>query len=92
MSILVKNTMAERVYHIANKLNLPISTVERIIKAYHEDLIASVVRGEDIGIDRIFSVHVLRNYSTGEIIARGSVSPVLRKYLENTDSLAYKKD
>lgn len=78
MSVKVKRKLGERVLKLSNKLGLPRTTVEQVIKGYLEDLMVSAQNGEDIVIDGIMSIKLLRNSETGNITARGRVSPAFK--------------
>ena len=80
----VKKTLRRRIWLIANDLNIPQVTVENVIRKYLESLADSVISGEDIVIDNIMSIKVIRN-TDGSLTARGRVSPSLRERLNNKE-------
>jgi hypothetical protein len=85
MSVYLRQTTAQRVYKIAKQLNIPQTTVESIIKAYHNDLKESVGRGEEILFEGIFRINMYQGYDN--VVARGSVSSALREKLRGVKTL-----
>jgi ribosomal protein L22 len=83
MGVKFKRTLGNRAYNIAQELNIPIVTAERVIKAYLNSLIESAQNGEDIVIDNIISIKLLKD-SNGEVKARGRVSPAFKSRLNNS--------
>jgi len=86
MGIKTKKNLGERVYVISERLKIPRITVERVIKEYLNGLVESALNQEDIVIDNIMSIKLLQRGDTGEIIARGRVSPSLRSKLSAESS------
>jgi len=78
----VKRALGSRVYEIAERLKIPKVTVESVIREYIRSLEVSAISGEDIVIDNIVSVKILRNVASGEIVARGRVSASLKTKLK----------
>lgn len=85
MSVRLRQTTAQRVYKIAQRYNIPQTTVETIIKAYHNELRESVERGEEILFEGIFRINMHQGYNS--VTARGSVSSALREKLKSVQTL-----
>lgn len=81
MGVVIKRNLGERVRDIALRHGIPYVTVETVLKEYLESLVRSLENGERIVIDGIMSISVLEDRDTGELIARGRVSPALRSRL-----------
>lgn len=77
MGVKVKRHLGERVSDIAEELNLPKVTVERVIREYLKSIEDSVMRGETAVIDSITSIKVKETEEGLSI--RGRVSPVLKR-------------
>lgn len=78
MGIKIKRKLGERIVKISTNLNIPRITVERVIRAYLDDLVESAKAGETIVIDNIMSIKLIKNENTGEVKLRGRVSPALK--------------
>ena len=87
MSVKYKRTLGNRAYNIANDLGIPIVTVERVIKEYLNSLKKSALNGEDIVIDGIMSIKLIKD-GNGNIKSRGRVSPAFKTLLSNTEDLS----
>lgn len=83
MSIVVKNSLAERIYKISQELNIPRVTVERVVKAYLDDMVVSAEKGEDIIVPGVFSVRMMIDSEDNHVIPSGRVSNVLKERLKN---------
>ena len=80
MGIKIKRKLGERIVKISDELNIPRITVERVIRAYLDDLVDSAKDGETIVIDNIMSIKLVEN-DNGDIKLRGRVSPSLKNKL-----------
>ena len=67
MGIKIKRKLGQRILKISEELNIPRITVERVIRAYLDDLVESAKDGETIVIDNIMSIKLVENKETGEI-------------------------
>lgn len=76
-----KQTAGNRARTIALRTNTPVSTVERIIREYHDSLAKSIEEEERIVLDGIMSISVVQDLNTGEYSTRGRVSPILKEKL-----------
>lgn len=74
--------LGKRVLKIANKLSVPRVTVENVLKEYLIDLQQSGLNLENIVIDGIVSIKILKLLSSGDLIARSRISPALKEYLQ----------
>lgn len=83
MSVKYKRTLGNRAYTIAQELGIPIVTAERVIKMYLDSLATSAENGEDVIIENIISIKLHRD-SSGEVKARGRVSPAFKSRLNNS--------
>ena len=80
MGIKIKRKLGERIVKISDKLNIPRITVERVIRAYLDDLVDSAKEGETIVIDNIMSIKLVET-ENGDVKLRGRVSPSLKSKL-----------
>ncbi len=87
MGLRVKRNLGNRVFLIAEKLNIPRVTVERVIKEYLNSLVESGLNGENIVIDNIMSIKLLKDVSSGDILVRGRVSPAFKEKLSDVTKL-----
>ena len=89
MGIKIKRKLGQRILKISEELNIPRITVERVIRAYLDDLVESAKDGETIVIDNIMSIKLVENKETGDIRLRGRVSPALKSqlYVKSDNSL-----
>lgn len=85
MGIKIKRKLGERIVKISDELNIPRITVERVIRAYLDDLVDSAKDGETIVIDNIMSIKLVE-CENGDIKLRGRVSPSLKNKLYVTAS------
>ena len=89
MGIKIKRKLGQRILKISEELNIPRITVERVIRAYLDDLVESAKDGETIVIDNMMSIKLVENKETGDIRLRGRVSPALKSklYVKSDNSL-----
>ena len=89
MGIKIKRKLGQRILKISEELNIPRITVERVIRAYLDDLVESAKNGETIVIKNIMSIKLVENKETGDIRLRGRVSPALKSklYVKSDNSL-----
>ena len=89
MGIKIKRKLGQRILKISEELNIPRITVERVIRAYLDDLVESAKDGETIVIDNIMSIKLVENKETGDIRLRCRVSPALKSklYVKSDNSL-----
>lgn len=80
MGIKIKRKLGERIVKISDELNIPRITVERVIRAYLDDLVESAKDGETIVIDNIMSIKLVET-ENGDVKLRGRVSPSLKSKL-----------
>lgn len=76
----VKRSQSSRVLEISKTLGLPYNTVNRVISEYIYSLQESVLRGEDAGINGVFSIKMYYN-DDGVMVAHGSISNALKQKL-----------
>ena len=87
MGIRRKRNLGNRAYKISKKLNIPRVTVEMVIREYLDSLTDSALNGENIVINNIMSIKLLKDGDNGGIVARGRVSPVLKNKLQEVEEL-----
>lgn len=78
MRVEYKKTTGMMINDIANKLNIPKATVNRVIKEYQNSLKQAVLKGENINIDSLFSIKVQEDVD-GRLVLRGGVSHALKE-------------
>lgn len=87
MGVVVKNSLAKRIYKLSQELHIPYVTVERVIKGYLEDITTSANNGEDIIVPGVFSIRMMYNEHEGHVVPVSRVSKVLREQLKNVKEL-----
>lgn len=79
--MVVKVTQSSRIRGIADRLNVPVPVVKRIIDEYIAGLQQSALNGEDVEVRGLFAIRMLQDGNS--FIPRGVVSPVLKEKLRN---------
>ena len=74
---MVKKTTKMRMVEIADKLNLPKATVERVINEYIDGMKLDILRGNDVNINGLFTLKAVEK-PDGRKTVRGIVSTVLK--------------
>lgn len=72
------------VVDIANKIGIPVSTVDTILREFIEELLDEAVHEGRINIPCLTTIRVMQD-ETGDYITRGRVSPALQSRLRTLD-------
>ena len=91
MSYVVKRSLGVRAKKIALNRGIPYITTETVIKDYLASLVESLLNGERVVLDGLTSISVIRDVDTGELYARGRVSPALKSKLANVSVIVEKE-
>lgn len=81
----VATTLSTRmVIDISNKIGIPVSTVDTILRDFIEELLDEAVNEGRINIPCLTTIRVMQD-GTGDYITRGRVSPALQSRLKTLD-------
>ncbi len=78
-----RKSFSVEIAEIAEQLRLPKATVEAVLRARLAQQVESLKRGETITEEGLFTIKVIRNEETGEVVYRGSVSGALKNLLSS---------
>ena len=81
-----KKPFGVQVSEIADELNIPRATVDRVLRKYIENMVSEVQQGNPVAVEGLFSIRC--SYAAdNSLILRGAVSQTLRSNIaEGEDS------
>ena len=80
-----RKSFGAEVAEIAEELNLPKATVERVLRTRQANQIKAIQNGESVTVEGLFNIKVYRDSETGELVLRGGVSTALKESIKDSN-------